>query len=564
MFCTQVEDFRQSVCVLVISEAVSNGDSTFFEALRPPDEGAELLRAISDAMLDPQVLLDAVRDSHGRVVDFVYRAVNQATCDYLGLSRAELLGHRMLEISPGVTEAGLFDDYVRCVQTGEPVIVDNLTYDNEIIGGTRRYDLRATRVSPTSISITWRDVTERFRVAQLLAQARELQHKADARYRRLMDNSGIGMGLLAPDGRFQVVNEAMCGFFGYDADTLSKKTWQELTAPDYLEVDQKNVEEVLAGNIDSYRMAKQYIDADGRLIWGDLSVSCLRTPGGDVEHFVVQIIDITAEVTSRQQVAVQDEQNRALARQLRAQTERLTDGLRSAANYVASILPGDLDGPVRVSSRYLPSQELAGDTFDYRWVDDDHLIVYLIDVSGHGIGPALLSVSVHNMLRSRSLPMTTLLSPDAVLTELNHRFQMDQHDDNYLTMWFGVYQASTRTLRYASAGSPPALAVNADSPCSITTLSTSGRPIGMFVDTTYTSATYTVSPGTHILLYSDGAYEVALDDGRQLSLHQFTELFRQLATATAPSVDALVESLQNLTPSGTFEDDCSLVLLDFD
>ena len=149
-------------------------------------------------MLDPQVLLDAVRDSHGRVVDFVHREVNQATCDYLGLSRAQLIGRRLLELSPGVTEAGLFAEYVRCLETGQPVIVDDLTYDNEIIGGARRYDLRATRVSPTSISLTWRDVTERFRVSQLLAQAREFQHKADARYRRLMDNSGIGMGLLAP------------------------------------------------------------------------------------------------------------------------------------------------------------------------------------------------------------------------------------------------------------------------------------------------------------------------------------------------------------------------------
>ncbi len=543
---------------------MTNGDSKSSEALGFPDEGGDLLRAISNAMLDPQVLLDAVTDSQGQVVDFVYRDVNQATCDYLGLSRTELLGRGLLELSPGVTEAGLFADYVRCLETGEPVIVDNLTYDNEIIGGTRRYDLRATRVSPTSISITWRDVSERFRVSQLLAQARELQHKADARYRRLMDNSGIGMGLLAPAGRFQVVNQAMCGFFGYDADTLCRKTWQELTAPDYLEVDQRNVEEVLAGNIDSYRMAKQYINSDDQLIWGDLSVSCLRTPAGDVEHFVVQIIDITSEVTSRQQLAVQDEQNRLLAQQLQAETDRLTAGLRSAATYVASILPGDLEGPVHVSSRYLPSQELAGDTFDYRWIDDDHLIVYLIDVSGHGIGPALLSVSVHNMLRSRSLPVTTLLTPDEVLTELNQRFQMDQHDDNYLTMWFGVYQASTRTLRYASAGSPPALAINSDALGSVATLSTSGQPLGIFDDSAYASGSYTVPPGSRILLYSDGAYEVALGSGRQLSLAEFMQLFGRLAASAGSSVDNLVESLRNLTPSGTFEDDCSLVLLDFD
>ena len=130
-------------------------------------------------------------------------------------------------------------------------------------------------------------------------------------------------------------------------------------------------------------MTKQYIHADGHLIWGDLSVSCLRKPNGEVENFVSQIIDITAEVEAQRQLALRDEQNRLLAQRLQAQADHLTSELRSAAAYVASILPGDLEGPVQVSSRYLPSRELAGDCFDYRWVDDDHLIVYLIDVSGH-------------------------------------------------------------------------------------------------------------------------------------------------------------------------------------
>lgn len=65
--------------------------------------------------------------------------------------------------------------------------------------------------------------------------------------------------------------------------------------------------------------------------------------------------------------------------------------MKIAAEYVTSLLPGDLDGPVEVSRRDLPSRELGGDCFDYRWIDDDHLLVYLIGVSGHGIAPALLS-----------------------------------------------------------------------------------------------------------------------------------------------------------------------------
>jgi PAS domain S-box-containing protein len=520
-----------------------------------------LLLANLNGMLDPQVLLEAVRDADGRVVDFIYWEVNRATCDYLGLSRDDLVGTGLLEASPGVAASGLFADYVRCVDTGEAVIMDDFSYDNEILEDTRRYDLRAARATPTSITLTWRDVTERFRTAQLLAQARDLQRKADSSYRKLLDNSGIGMGVLTPDGTFQSVNPAMCDFFGYDAETLVTKTWQELTAPDYLAADLRQVDEVLAGCRESFRMTKQYIHADGHLIWGDLSVSSLRAPSGDVESFLAQIIDITAEVETREQLAARDAQNRELARRLQAKAARLTADLDSAASYVTSILPGELQGPVRVTSSYLPSQELAGDSFDYRWIDEDHLIAYLIDVSGHGIEPALLSVSVHNLLRSGTLPRATLLAPDKVLTKLNWLFQMDRHGEHYLTMWFGVYQASSRTLRYASAGAPPAFATTPDDGSATIGLATYGQPLGMFDDTTYTTGSYTVPPGCRILLFSDGSYEDAHVDGRQLSLTDFGNLFTRLAGS---SLDDLVDTLKGLTPSGSFSDDCSLVRLEFD
>ncbi len=512
-------------------------------------------------MLDPQVLLEAVTDNRGTITDFVYRELNQATCDYLGLAREDLLGHGLLELTPGVAGSGLFAQYLQCLDTGEPVIMDDFTYDNEILADTRRYDLRATRVTATLINLTWRDVTDRFRVTRLLAEAREMQRKSDTRWRRLVDNSGIGMATCTPDGIFQTVNPALCAFFGYDAETLRTKTWQDLTAPDYLEVDVKYAEEVLAGRSESYRMTKQFVHADGHLIWGDLSVSCLRTSGGEVESFIAQVIDVTTEVHALQRLAAQDERNRVLVERLEEQGERLTTELRSAVAYVSSILPGDLDGQVRVSSRYLPSQELAGDSFDYRWIDEDHLIVYLIDVSGHGIGAALLSVSVHNLLRSHSLSLRTLLSPDKVLSDLNRRFQMEQQDGKYLTMWFGVYELSTRTLRYASAGAPPAFAFAAETPGVAVELSTGGRPLGMFSDSTYSSRRFAVPPGCRMLLFSDGVYEFDLDRDGQLSLAGFKDMVARLPE---PSLDHLLDALRDMTPSGVFDDDCSLVQVHFD
>jgi len=94
-------------------------------------------------------------------------------------------------------------------------------------------------------------------------------------------------------------------------------------------------------------------------------------------------------------------------------------------------------------------------------VDDDNLAVYLLDVSGHGVGAALLSVSILNALRSQTLSETEFKNPGEVLSALNGAFPGEKHDDMFFTIWYGVYTKSTRTLNYASGGHPPALLFSA-------------------------------------------------------------------------------------------------------
>lgn len=253
-----------------------------------------------------------------------------------------------------------------------------------------------------------------------------------------------------------------------------------------------------------------------------------------------------------------------LAARLQEQTDQLAVELQSAASYMASIMPADLDGPVSASSCYLPSRELGGDCFDYHWIGEDHLVVYLIDVSGHGIEPALLAVSAHNLLRSGSIATETLLEPEAVLGELNTLFHMEQHNDRYFTIWYGVYDAAARTFRYASAGSPPALAFDVSGGHTAEVeLVTPAVPVGMFDDTTYTSASLPVRPGCRVLIYSDGASELELADGRQLSPSGFKQRIAEIARSPEWSLETLVARLLAETRTGVFEDDCSMVLLTF-
>ena len=397
-------------------------------------------------------------------------------------------------------------------------------------------------------------------------EARRQEAIADARYRRSMESAAIGMCLLGPDGEFLEVNPALCAMLGYDAETLTSMTWPQITPREWLAVEEEERREVFGGLRNSYRLIKQYFRADGRRIWVDVSVNGVLDEHGRVEALASQMIDITAEVQARQELERSDERNRALARQLQAQTERLEAELQSAADYLASIMPVGLSGTVDVVSRYLPSRELGGDCFDYTWIDDDHLLVYLIDVSGHGIEPALLSVSVHNLLRSRSLGMETLLAPDAAVSALNRMFQMDKQGHHYFTIWYGVYQASTRTLRYASAGAPPAFAfeASAEGGYTVTELSTPATPVGMFADSEFTSDSYRVPHGCRLLIFSDGAHELVLHDGRQMTLADFRDLATRRAASTRWWIDDLVDDLMALTPDRVFQDDCSLIQLTFD
>ena len=144
---------------------------------------------------------------------------------------------------------------------------------------------------------------------------------------------------------------------------------------------------------------------------------------------------------------------------------RLASEMKQAAHYVQSLLPEKLKkGDIRTDWRFIPSAELGGDSFGYHWLDDDHFAFYLLDVSGHGVGSALLSVSAMNALRSQALPQTDFRVPGQVLGALNNAFQMEQQNGLFFTIWYGVYHKPSRQIHYSGGGHPPALLYRAHRP----------------------------------------------------------------------------------------------------
>lgn len=250
-----------------------------------------------------------------------------------------------------------------------------------------------------------------------------------------------------------------------------------------------------------------------------------------------------------------------LNQDLHLQKQRLEDELSEAAAYVRSLLPVPMQGEVRIDSRFIPSSQLGGDCFDFFWLDANHLVLYLLDVSGHGLGAALPSVILLNLLRSQSLPEVDFRQPDAVLTALNQNFQMHSQNQKFFTIWYGVYQPRSRQLTYASAGHPPAVLIadhaSAKPP---QLLRTPNFPIGMVEQLQVDCAVTTVPANSTLYLYSDGAYEVQ-HAGSEWGLERFIQLLSD--TGQQSNLDQLLTSLFNQFESRSLSDDLAFVRAEF-
>ncbi|KAM3097625.1 SpoIIE family protein phosphatase [Phormidesmis sp. 146-12] len=253
------------------------------------------------------------------------------------------------------------------------------------------------------------------------------------------------------------------------------------------------------------------------------------------------------------------------SQELQIQKQILEAQFAEAAEYVRSLLPEPMTGEVTINARFLPSKQLGGDCFDYYWLDPDFLMIYLIDMSGHGLGSALPSVSVQNLLRSQSLPGANFYRPDIVLQALNEAFQMDNQNDQYFTIWYGIYNRPKRQLFYASAGHPPAILlsnVEGAAP-QVKQLKTRGNPIGMFPDAKYVSDRCVVDESSTLYIFSDGIYEVTQPDGSMWGLDGFIDLLIDPDIAIHNNLDHLLQKARVMNNSEHFQDDCSVLQVKF-
>ncbi len=258
------------------------------------------------------------------------------------------------------------------------------------------------------------------------------------------------------------------------------------------------------------------------------------------------------------------DQERLYVKTIEETQSRLKTELTEAENYVRSILPPPLSlGPVTTDWRLIPSTELGGDSFGYHWIDPDHFALYLLDVCGHGVGAALLSVTAINVLRNAALPAVDFRDPGAMLTALNEAFLMEKQNDMYFTIWYGVWQPATRTLRFATAGHPPALLVTpqSGSTARVELLKGAGMVLGGMDGVKYRTFERNLTDPARLYVVSDGTFEIKRANGTMWDFAEFQASFVAAAEAGEPEsdLDRLFARVKALHGPGPLDDDFSIV-----
>lgn len=197
-------------------------------------------------------------------------------------------------------------------------------------------------------------------------------------------------------------------------------------------------------------------------------------------------------------------------------------------------------GPVvkgfEYAGRCVPARGIGGDSFDWFEVGGDRIGFVLADVSGKGIGAALLMANLHGALRT-ALSMGFHDGPD-LLRVVNRQFFESSAPEHYATAFFAVYEGAERRLTWVNAGHTPALVVRAGGQCEW--LTSTAMPLGMFGQWAASGDASELRPGDTVLLYSDGVVEAGLGGrGEEFGEDRLAECVASSAAAGMGAADVV-------------------------
>jgi phosphoserine phosphatase RsbU/P len=259
--------------------------------------------------------------------------------------------------------------------------------------------------------------------------------------------------------------------------------------------------------------------------------------------------------------------------ELLAKQKRIDEDLKAAAGIQESLLPEHDPGVKNIDFawRYKTCDEIGGDIFNVMRLDEEHLGIYMLDVSGHGVPAALVTVSAHRSLSPQTgfvakrrlvvPPFYEIVSPREVLRLLDQEYPIERFE-KFFTIVYLILSFKTGVLRYSNAAHPYPILIRADG--SLEALDKGGSIIGLGSTLAFEEEEKQLHPGDKLILYTDGVVECENDQGEFFGEDRLRSLLQKLRHEPMRAIlDGILDSLTAFMAPGKPQDDVSLLGIGF-
>lgn len=388
--------------------------------------------------------------------------------------------------------------------------------DGTIIGGT----------------VIFRDITEqRFAMEQINVFREKYRHLFMA-----VEQTADSILITDTQGIIQYVNAGFEATTGYTRQEAIGQTPRILKSGHHDQTFYKNLWDHIQRG-EHFRGTFLNQKKNGELWWAEQTITPLKDETGHITNFVSVLKDIT-ELRKKQEQDIQ---------------------LEIARKVQQNLFPAAISVPgFDIVGMACPAEETGGDYYDYIPTSNGSVWIVIGDVSGHGIGAALVMATVRAYLR---VMVKTESDPGEILTKINQELVLAGDDQQFVTMLLARIDPKQRQFVYGNAGHIPGYHLSPSGEI-LTKMTNESVPLGIFKDTRYTSCRPTpFAPGDILVFITDGIMEATSPDNTQYGLSRALEIVHEhQADSSQQIVDELYQSVRTFCANQPQDDDITAIV----
>jgi PAS domain S-box-containing protein len=471
-----------------------------------------------------------------------YLLVNHRWEALFGRGRAAVVGKTLHDIHPPAQADALRANDQAVLRSGCPQTFEEVVphADGPHTYLSTKFVLREPDGSPCGVCGISVDITGRKKIEESLRDA-------EALYESLVETLPVCIFRKDLDGRFTFANRPFCAELRRPPEQVLGRTdhdfYPEALAHKYASDDRR----VLATGV-MLEDVEEHPTPEGGISY----VRVLKAPVPDARGRTIGVQGVFWDVTARRQAEEELARTLAELRVARRIQQRL---FPTAAPLLASGLPVGFD----LGGASYPAEAIGGDYYDYLALPDGSLAVAVGDVSGHGIGPALLMALARAYLHAcAGVPADV----GTILARVNRLLVPDMEGDRYLTLLLAQFDPRARQLVYASAGHTPGYVLDAAGAVK-RTLESTGMPLGISPEVSIgTSAAVPLHPGDLVLFLTDGVTEARDPSGHPFGAQRALDVVRVYRQASAGQVvENLYHAVRAFTHNAPQRDDITATVI---